>query len=66
MTYEEHYSHTKSIVVANEDKYTVADVVDLEVDENGPPQHVWSKISPSTEETRSQSLAEGSELLTDL
>ena len=65
-TYEQHYSHVKSIVVANEDKYTVTDVADIEVDENGPPEHVWSQIAPSTEETRSQSLAEGSELLTEV
>ena len=62
-TYEEHCSHVKS---ANEDKYTVADVAAIEVDENGPPEHIWSQIAPSTEETRSQSLAEGSKLLTEV
>ena len=53
----------KSLVLANEDKYTKADV---EIDENGPPEHVWSQIAPSTEETRAQSLAEGGELLTEV
>ena len=65
-TYKEHYSQVKSLVLANEDKYTKADVENVDIDENGPPEHVWSQIAPSTEETRAQSLAEGSELLTEV
>ena len=51
-------------VVANESMYSQADVDDVDIDENGPPEHVWGYIAPSTEKIRSQSLAEGSELLT--
>ena len=36
------------------------------MDQNGPPEHLWSQIAPSTEEARAQVLAEGSELLTDV
>ena len=38
----------------------------IDIDENGPPEHLWSHIAPSTEENRSQSLAEGSESLTEV
>ena len=56
----------KSLLLTNEDKYTKADVENVDIDENGPPEHVWSQIAPSTEESRAQSLAEGSELLTEV
>ena len=65
-TYEEHYRHVHSTVVANESKYSQADVDDVDIDEDGPPEHLWNYIAPSTEESRSQSLAEGSELLTEV
>ena len=65
-TYEEHYRHVHSTVVANESKYSQADIEDVDIDENGPPEHLWSQIAPSTEESRSQSLAEGSESLTEM
>ena len=65
-TYEEHYRHVHATVVANESKYSQADIEDIDIDENGPPEHLWSHIAPSTEETRSQSLAEGSEPLTEV
>ena len=35
---------------------------DVDINEDGPPEHL-SYITPSTEENRSQSLAEGSEPL---
>ena len=54
-TYEEHYTHAKSIVLANESKYSQTDVEDVEIDESGPPEHLWNQIAPSTEESRSQS-----------
>ena len=65
-TYEQHYNHVKSLVVANENKYSQTDVDNVDIDEDGPPEHLWSQIAPSTEQARAQSLAEGSELLTDL
>ena len=42
------------------------DIDDLDIDEDGPPEHLWSYIAPSTEEARSQSVAEGSESLTEV
>ena len=39
---------------------------DVDVDENGPPEHLWHSIAPSTEEHRLHSLAEGSEQLTEV
>ena len=55
-----------STVVANERKYSETDVDDVDIDQDGPPEHLWGYIPPSTEESRSQSLAEGSELLTEV
>ena len=54
-TYEEHYRHVHSTVVANESKHSQADadVDDVDIDEDGPPEHLWSYIAPSTEESRS-------------
>ena len=66
LTYEQHYNHVKSLVIANENKYSQTDVDNVDIDEDGPPEHLWSQIAPSTEQARAQSLAEGSELLTDL
>ena len=47
-------------------RYSQADVDDIEVEENGPPEHLWNEIAPSAEESRSHSLQEGSEILTEL
>ena len=52
-------------VVANESKYSQTDVEDIEVDEDGPPEHVWADIAPNTEEGRSRAL-EGEEQLTEV
>ena len=65
-TYEEHYRHVHTIVVANESKYSQIDVEDIEVDEDGPPEHVWADIAPSTEEGRSRAHVEGEEQLTEV
>ena len=51
---------------ANESKYTKADIEDVDVDQDGPPEHLWSNIAPSTEESRAQSMAKGVEQLTEL
>ena len=65
-TYEEHYRHAHTIVVANESKYSQTDVEDIEVDEDGPPEHVWADIAPNTEEGRSRAHEEGEEQLTEV
>ena len=39
---------------------------EVDVDENGPPEHLWNSIAPFTEEHRLQSMAEGSEQLTEV
>ena len=65
-TYEQHYAHVKTIVQANESKYTKAEIEDIQVDEDGPPEHLWNSIAPSTEESRMQSIAEGTEQLTEV
>ena len=65
-TYEEHYRHVKTIVQTNESKYTKADIDGIEFDEDGLPEHLWNSIAPSTEESRMQSMAEGSEQLTEV
>ena len=63
-SYEEHYHHVHSIVIASERKYSQTDVEDMEIDEDGPPEHLWANIAPCTEESRSRALEEGQELLT--
>ena len=65
-SYEKHYRHVSTDVYANESKYTKADIEDVDVDEDGPPEHLWSNIAPSTEESRAQSMAEGVEQLTEV
>ena len=65
-SYEEHYRHVSTDVYANESKYTKADIEDVDIDEDGPPEHLWSNIAPSTEESRAQSMAEGVEQLTEV
>ena len=62
-TYEEHYRHICNIVHTNESKENVEDI---EIDEDGPPEHLWDNIAPSTEESRLHSIAEGSEQLTEV
>ena len=65
-SYAEHYRHVSTDVYANESKYTKADIEDVDVDQDGPPEHLWSNIAPSTEESRAQSMAEGVEQLTEV
>ena len=58
-TYAEHYHHVHATIVANETRYSQTDVEDMEVDEDGPPEHVWADIAPNTEEGRSCAREEG-------
>ena len=60
--YEENFLHVHAIVVANESKYSQTDVEDIEVDEDGPPEHVWADIAPNTEEGRSRAHEKGEQL----
>lgn len=45
-TYEQHYRRVQSTVVDNESKYSQTDVDDIEVDEDGLPEHLWCHIAP--------------------
>ena len=65
-TYKEHYHHVHAIVVAYEGKYSQTDVEDIEVDEDGPPEHAWADIAPNTEEGRSCAFEEGEEQLIEV
>ena len=65
-THEEHYNNVHSTVYANECKYTCDNVEDLQIDLDNRPEHIWDEIAPSTEESRSRSLEEGSEVLTEV
>ena len=56
----------QSIVQNHEQKYCHDEVDNVNLDENDPPEHLWSQIAPSTEEARAQALAEGSQVLTDI
>ena len=65
-TYEEHYNNVHSTVYANKCKYTCDIVEDLQIDPDNRPEHIWDEIAPSTEESRSRFLEEGSEVLTEV
>ena len=51
-SYEAYNRHVCDTIHTNEAKYTIEDVNDVDVDENGPPEHLWDSITPSTEENR--------------
>ena len=65
-SYEAHYRHVCDTVLTNESNYTNESIDELDVDENGPPEDLWNSLAPSTEEHRLQSIAEGSEQLTEV
>ena len=65
-SYEEHYQHVQRIVIDNESKYTQDNIDDIEFDENQNPEHAWNQLAPSNQEIIAQSLAEGSESLTEV
>ena len=54
-----------STILTSEREYSEADI-DVGIDEDGPPEHLWSYIASYTEESRSQSLAEGTESWTEV
>ena len=65
-TYQEHYSNIRSVVNANESKYTVANVDDIDYDIEGFPEHAWDHLAPSTQEGQVGSNAQGREDLRDM
>jgi hypothetical protein len=65
-SFEEHYDHVITTILTNENKYTVNNVDDLDIDEDGPPEHVWDSVAPNTESERGQQLQQGHQLLTDV
>ena len=40
-SYEAHYRHVCDTVYTDESKYTKEDIDSIDVDENGPPEHLW-------------------------
>ena len=75
------YNHVKNIVQAKESKYKKESKnrghrcswmfmrrskKDMDVHEDGPPKYLWNSTAPSTEESRMQFVAEGSEQLTEV
>ena len=63
-TYEEHYNNVQTLVLGNETKYNLTSDESVQYDEEGPPEHLWADIAPSTEENRTQVLQEDEEQLT--
>ena len=53
-------------MIDNESKYTQDKIDEIEFDDNQNPEHGWNQLAPSNEESRAQSLAEGSEPLTEM
>ena len=64
-TYEERYYSVEDVAV-NECKYNEVPDNDVEYNENGPPEHLWTGIAPNSEERRLNTLQENEETLTDL
>ena len=65
-SYEEHYNRVHSTISANEMKYSCNCVDNFDYNLDGPSEHIWDQIAPSTEESRARSLAEGSEVVTEV
>ena len=65
-SYEEHYNNVHSQIIENETKYSEADIEDINIDNDGPPQHVWDDLAPSTEHNRGHDNEEGTEELSTL
>jgi hypothetical protein len=65
-TYEEHYNNVQHIIKINELKYNELAVNDVEYNESGPPEHIWSYIAPGNEESRLNTLQDNEETITDL
>ena len=53
-------------MLANEREYTKEHVDEIQLSDNGPPQHAWDQLAPGTEANRANSLAEGCQSLTEV
>ena len=65
-TYAEHYDHVKAVVHQNEQKYTLEEVENVQIDEDSRPEHAWCQLAPTTEHSNSNALEQGVETLTEL
>ena len=57
---------TVMYTLANESKYSEVDIEDIDINEDNFPEHLCSEIAPSTEESRTRSVEEGIESLTEI
>ena len=60
-SYTEHYDHVKSVVHENEQKYTMEQVEDMQIDDDSRPEHAWCQLAPNTEDGRSHAEQQGTE-----
>ena len=65
-SYAEHYDHVKSVVHENEQKYTMEQVEDMQIDDDSRPEHAWCQLAPNTEDSRSHAEQQGTESLTEV
>ena len=45
----------------NEQKYTVEQVEDMQIDDDSRPEHGWCQLAPNTEDGRSHAEQQGNE-----
>ena len=64
-SYAEHYEHVMSVVFENEQKYTMEQVEDMQIDDSRP-EHAWCQLAPNTEGNRAHAEQEGTEILTEV
>ena len=65
-SYAEHYDYVKSVVYENEQKYTMEQVEDMQIDDDSRPEHAWCQLAPNTEDGRSHADQQGTESLTEV
>jgi hypothetical protein len=65
-SYEQHYNNVLRDIIANESKYSKADVDDINIDDANHPQHVWDDLAPGTEHSRLRDSEEGTEDITSV
>uniref|UniRef100_A0A1X7VX18 ATP-dependent DNA helicase n=1 Tax=Amphimedon queenslandica TaxID=400682 RepID=A0A1X7VX18_AMPQE len=61
-----HYNNIRSTISENESNYTCNYFHNYDYHSDGPSEHLWDYIAPSTEESRARCLYEGSEVLTEV
>ena len=65
-SYAEHYDQVKSVVYDNEQKYTMEQVEDMQINDDSRPEHAWCHLAPNTEGNRVHAEQEGTETLTEV